>query len=113
MIKDLFHQKYLKRVYWHGAGSRRVNFYTNVDAKIKPCLSIRGVNYSEKSVRRFLGLENPGNFPRDSGIFFPNLKGILGFFQLIFSKYKTLIFFAKLFPKFFATYNPSNSFKTK
>ena len=33
----------------------------------------RGVNYSEKNVRGFLGLENPGNFSRDSGIFFPNL----------------------------------------
>jgi hypothetical protein len=101
VIKDLFHQKYLKRVYWHGAGSRRVNFYTNVDAKIKPHLSIRGVNYSEKSVRIFLGLENPGNFPRDSGIFSPNLKGILGVFQLIFSKYKTLIFFRRTFSEIF------------
>ena len=35
----------------------------------------RGVNYSEKSVRRFLGLENPGNFSWDSGIFPPKFKG--------------------------------------
>jgi hypothetical protein len=54
---------------------------------------VRGVNYSEKSVRRFLGLENPGNFSRDSGIFLPRFKGFLDFFQLIFSKY---------FPSFFS-----------
>ena len=47
----------------------------------------RGVNYSKKSVRRFLGLENPGNFSRDSGIFLPEFKGFWDFFQLIFSKY--------------------------
>ena len=70
----------------------------------------RGVNYSEKSVRRFLGLENPGNFSRDSGIFLPKFKGFWDFFQLIFSKYFPLFFFAELFPKFFATYNPSNNF---
>jgi hypothetical protein len=72
--------------------------------------SKRGENYSEKSVRRFLGLENPGNFSWDSGIFSPN-SGIWGFFQLIFSKYFPLFFFAELFPTFFATYNyPSNYF---
>ena len=41
----------------------------------------RGVNYSEKSVRRFLGLENPGNFSRDSGIFSPNLRDFWVFFN--------------------------------
>jgi hypothetical protein len=41
----------------------------------------RGVNYSEKSVRRFLGLENPGNFSRDSGIFLPKFKGFWDFFS--------------------------------
>jgi hypothetical protein len=41
---------------------------------------IRGVNYSEKSVRRFLGLENPGNFSRDSAIFSPKFKGFGDFF---------------------------------
>ena len=70
----------------------------------------RGVNYSEKSVRRFLGLENPGNFSWDSGIFSLKFKGFWDFFQLIFSKYFPLFFFAELFPKFFATYNPSNYF---
>ena len=35
--------------------------------------SYRGVNYSEKSVRRFLGFENPCNFSRDSWIFSPNI----------------------------------------
>ena len=70
----------------------------------------RGVNYSEKNVRGFLGLENPGNFSRDSGIFSPNLRDFWMFFQLIFSKYFPLFFFAELFPTFFATYNPSNYF---
>ena len=43
------------------------------------------VNYSEKSVRRFLGLENPGNFSRDSGIFFPKFKGFFSadFFEIL------------------------------
>ena len=72
--------------------------------------SYQGVNYSEKSVRRFLGLENPGNFSLDSAIFSPKFKGFWDFFQLIFSKYFPLFFFAELFPKFFATYNPSNYF---
>jgi hypothetical protein len=52
----------------------------------------RGVNYSEKSVRGFLGLENPGNFSRDSGIFFPNLRD----FGIFFSW-----FFRNIFPYFF------------
>jgi hypothetical protein len=75
------------------------------NAKIRRTCA-RGVNYSEKSVRRFLGLENPGNFSRDSGIFLPKFKGFCDFFQLIFSKYFPLFFFAELF----ATYNPSNNF---
>jgi hypothetical protein len=70
----------------------------------------RGVNYSEKRVRRFLGLENPGNFSRDSGIFSPN-SGILEFFSADFFEIFSLIFFAELFPTFFAAYNyPSNYF---
>jgi hypothetical protein len=74
---------------------------------------LRGVNYSEKSVRRFLGLKNPGNFSRDSGIFSPNLR-VLGFFSADFFEIFSLIFFfAELFPTFFATYNPSNYFKMK
>ena len=60
---------------------------------------LRGVNYSEKNVRRFLGLENPGNFSRDSGIFSPKFKGFWDFFtELIFSKYFPLYFFS---PNFF------------
>jgi hypothetical protein len=43
-------------------------------------------------------------------IFLPKFKGFGIFFKLIFSKYFPLFFFAKLFPKFFATYNPSNNF---
>ena len=58
--------------------------------------SKRGVNYSEKSVRRFLGLENPGNFSRDSGIFSPN-SGILGFFSADFFEIFSLIFFRRTF----------------
>jgi hypothetical protein len=47
----------------------------------KQSVCMRGVNYSKKSVRRFLGLENPGNFSRDSGIFSPNLRD----FEIFFS----------------------------
>jgi hypothetical protein len=71
-----------------------------------------GVNYSEKSVRRFLGLENPCNFSQDSGIFSP-FKGFWDFFQLIFSKYFPLIFFAELFATFFATLIRRIIFKMK
>ena len=60
----------------------------------------RGVNYSEKSVRRFLGLENPGNFSWDSGNFFPKFKGFWDFFQLIFSKYFPLFFSPNFFRNF-------------
>ena len=59
--------------------------------------SCRGVNYSEKSVRRFLGLENPGNFPRDAGIFSPNLRdfGIFSadFFEIFFPYFFSPNFF--------------------
>jgi hypothetical protein len=82
-----------------------------VRMKIISLIFIRGVNYSKKSVRRFLGLENPGNFSRDSGIFSPSLRDLGIFnFQLIFSKYFPLFFFTELFPTSFATYNPSNYF---
>jgi hypothetical protein len=107
LVKSLLRFSYIFRIY--------VAIYLKfkmVSLSFKPALC-RGVNYSEKSVRRFLGLENPSNFPRDSGIFFPNLRdfGIFSadFFEIFFPYF----FFAELFPKFFATYNPSNSFKTK
>ena len=69
---------------------------------------IRGVNYSEKSVRRFLGLETPGNFSRDSAIFSPKFKGFGDFFQSIFSKYFPLFFSPNFFRNFLR-----NFFKTK
>ena len=73
--------------------------------------NLRGVNYSEKSVRRILGLENPGNLSRDSGIFSPN-SGILGFFSADFFRNIFPFFFSpNFFRHFFATYNyPSNYF---
>jgi hypothetical protein len=57
----------------------------------------QGVNYSEKRVQRFFGLENPGNFSQDSGIFSPNIRDFW-------------IFSADFFEIFFATYNLSNYF---
>jgi hypothetical protein len=72
------------------------------------CLSSRGVNYSEKSVRRFLGLENPGNFSRDSGIFSPNLRDFGIFFE-IFSLWDFgILGFSKIlgfFQRFFGTFD--------
>ena len=91
---------WIVRLYAHaiisaGTGIRRIIIRDEI---------YRGVNYSEKSVRRFLGLENPGNFSRDSGIFLPKFKGFWDFesFPYFFSP--------NFFRNFFATYNPSNNF---
>ena len=87
-----------------------IDMCCTAEQECSECSLGRGVNYSEKSVRRFLGLENPGNFSRDSGIFSPNLR-VLGFFSVDFFEIFSLISaFAELFPTFFATYNPSNYF---
>ena len=56
----------------------------------------RGVNYSEKSVRRFSGLENLGNFSLDSGNFSPNLRDF-GIFSADFSETFSLIFFRRTY----------------
>ena len=65
----------------------KVQMQTHLQKKTIVKHFLRGVNYSEKSLRRFLGIRKSRQFFSGFWDFFPKFKGFWEFFQLIFSKY--------------------------